>query len=68
IPNAINIDFNSGDFETQLQKLDPAKEYYVYCASGNRSGQATRVMAQKGFKNIYNMSNGGYSNWQRMNR
>src|SRR5680860_240071 len=41
IPNAANIDFYLGqDFLSEIQKLDKSKNYYVYCRSGNRSGQA----------------------------
>lgn len=60
VPGATNIDYYGGQFEAQLQKLDPEKEYYIYCASGNRSGKAARIMAEKGFKKVYNLSNGGY--------
>jgi len=32
-----------------LQELDPAADYYVYCRSGNRAGQAIDQMRDLGF-------------------
>lgn len=63
IAGATNIDFESGTFESDIQKLDKSKSYAVYCRSGNRSGQATALMAKDGFKTIFNLD-GGLINWQ----
>ena len=62
IAGATNIDFESGTFEADIQKLDKAKVYAVYCRSGNRSGQATALMAKDGFKAVFNL-NGGVIDW-----
>jgi len=63
IPNATNIDIYLGqDFLTELEKLDKSKNYYVYCRSGNRSGQACAIMKSVGFENTYNLE-GGFMNW-----
>lgn len=51
-------DFLSGEFEEHLDTLDEDKTYYLYCRSGNRSGQAARLMKKKGFENVYNV--GGF--------
>ncbi|ALC92311.1 hypothetical protein AM500_22955 [Bacillus sp. FJAT-18017] len=48
--------------ESEMSKLDKEKTYLVYCRSGNRSKQASDMLSQKGFKHIYNMSD-GYSEW-----
>jgi rhodanese-related sulfurtransferase len=32
-----------------LSTLDPAADYYIYCRSGNRAGQAIQIMQQAGF-------------------
>jgi rhodanese-related sulfurtransferase len=37
------------DFTAQLATLDPSKDYYIYCRSGNRAGQAIDFMRQNGF-------------------
>lgn len=63
ISGATNIDFESGTFESDIQKLDKSKSYAVYCRSGNRSGQATALMAKDGFTSIFNLE-GGLINWQ----
>lgn len=64
IPHAINIDFYLGqDFLAEIEKLEKGKNYYVYCRSGNRSGQACAIMNSLGFKNTYNLA-GGFMNWE----
>jgi phage shock protein E len=52
------IDFNSGEFHSKVDELDKDQTYYLYCRSGNRSGQAARLMKSKGFENVYNV--GGF--------
>lgn len=64
IPEAINIDIYLGqEFLDELEKLDKTKNYYVYCRSGNRSGQACALMNQAGFEKAYNLE-GGFMNWE----
>lgn len=63
IPNAIQLDIYKGQgFIYKLEELDKNKNYYVYCRSGARSGQACAIMNQLGFKNAYNLS-GGILEW-----
>ncbi|MFS4469446.1 rhodanese-like domain-containing protein [Maribacter sp. 2210JD10-5] len=63
IPNAKQIDIYLGDgFIEEVEKLDKSKNYYVYCRSGNRSGQACSIMNSLGFENAYNLE-GGFMNW-----
>ena len=64
IPGAINIDIYKGQgFIYSIEELDKSKNYYVYCRSGGRSGQACSIMSQLGFENIYNLL-GGMMNWE----
>lgn len=64
IPNAINIDIYQGqDFIDEVEKLDKAKNYYVYCRSGKRSAQACSIMKELGFANTYNLL-GGFLEWE----
>ena len=51
-------------FTRELEKLDREKEYLIYCATGNRSGNLMGVMDQMGFKTVYNLS-GGIMGWDR---
>lgn len=64
IPNAVHIDIYKGqEFLDELEKLDKSKNYYVYCRSGNRSGQACAIMQSIGFGNAYNLL-GGITEWE----
>ncbi|SER30602.1 rhodanese-like domain-containing protein [Neolewinella agarilytica] len=62
IDGALELDYRSPEFATQLQELDPTKTYLVYCASGGRSGKACKMMDELGFNKSYNLV-GGYSAW-----
>lgn len=63
IKNAVNIDINNSAFETEIGKLDKSKPVFVYCLSGARSGNATRIMKNMGFKTIYDLE-GGMMQWR----
>ncbi|APY00979.1 rhodanese-related sulfurtransferase [Lacinutrix venerupis] len=63
IPNAKNLNIFKGQaFIYELEALDKSKNYYVYCRSGGRSGQACAIMNEMGFENAYNLL-GGFSEW-----
>ena len=62
IEGAQLINFQSGNFENEIASLDKNATYAVYCRSGNRSGQAVKVMQDAGFTNVFNM-NGGVIEW-----
>lgn len=64
IKGATHLDIFNDDFEAQLKKLDKTKVYYVYCAVGGRSAEASDMMVKLGFKNVYNMQ-GGFNAWQK---
>ncbi|MFC4721499.1 rhodanese-like domain-containing protein [Geojedonia litorea] len=64
IPNALHIDIYQGQgFIDEIEKLDKTKTYYVYCRSGNRSGQACAIMNQLGIEKAYNLL-GGMLEWE----
>ena len=58
----LNI-FNAPVFMAELDTMNRNKEYFVYCRSGNRSGQACQIMASKGFDKAYNLL-GGVMEWE----
>lgn len=62
IEGALNIDFQSGNFENEITSLDKNATYAVYCRSGNRSGKAAQVMHDAGFQSVYNLD-GGVIDW-----
>ena len=63
IAGAINIDFYAPDFREKLAQLDKNKTYFIYCRSGNRSGQTLQIMKELGFKKVYNLE-GGITAWK----
>jgi len=63
IPGAITIDYYKGQgFIEEVEQLDKSKNYYIYCRSGARSGNACGIFNQLGFENAYNLS-GGIMQW-----
>ncbi|MFY9176165.1 MAG: CoA-disulfide reductase [Caldicoprobacterales bacterium] len=62
IPGSINIPVDElrQNFDSIAHQKD--KDIVVYCRSGQRSYIATRMLMQKGFKNVRNLS-GGYLTW-----
>lgn len=65
LENAVLLDFlKPRVFKREIQKFNRDKTYLVYCAVGRVSEPACRVMAELGFKNIYEMA-GGLKAWQK---
>lgn len=64
IQDAILMDYYKSDFKQQLSKLDKNKPVFVYCASGGRSGSASDILSDMGFKQIYDLQ-GGINAWKR---
>ena len=63
--NAINIDVEAGDFDSEIGNLDKKVAYAVYCRSGRRSAIAAEKMANLGFTSIFNLQNGGFADLDR---
>ena len=49
LEGALLFDIQGAAFNTQLDTLDKAANYVVYCRSGNRAGQAIEFMKSAGF-------------------
>lgn len=62
IKNAKNIDFYSANFQDQMSKLDKTQPLYIYCASGNRSGQALKQLSNLSFNEFGDLQ-GGIKVW-----
>jgi phage shock protein E len=58
LPGAINIPL--AELATRMSELDLGKNIVVYCASGNRAGQATTQLCDGGYS-VFNL--GARSNW-----
>ena len=63
IDAAINIDYYAPDFNAHLEALDKDKTYLIYCRTGRRSAGARDIVAELGFREVYNMS-GGIVAWE----
>jgi rhodanese-related sulfurtransferase len=63
IDRAQVVDFNAPGFRDRIAQFDRSATYLVYCHSGNRSGQATAMMAELGFTKVYDLA-GGIPAWQ----
>lgn len=64
IEGAQHLNFYGDDFARRLEELPKDKNYVVYCASGNRSGQAVAMMKKMNFEEAHNML-GGIGAWSR---
>lgn len=52
VKGAVNIPVDR--VESQLSKFKGKKHIVVFCRSGNRSGQAKRILERNGFQNVIN--------------
>ena len=43
------IGIADADFVEQISQLDKTADYFIYCRSGNRAGQAIDIMVDQGF-------------------
>ena len=62
LANALHIDVEAANFESEVAKLDKTKTYAVYCHSGRRSLIAVDAMKKDGFESLINLE-GGISDW-----
>jgi rhodanese-related sulfurtransferase len=62
IEGAANLNVNDAQFKDLAAKLDKRKPVAVYCKAGSRSAKAAGILAEMGFKTIYNLD-GGYMAW-----
>lgn len=62
VPEAVNLDVRSAEFEKEAAKLDKSKIYLVHCAAGSRSVKACDKLAPLKIDKLYNFT-GGYAEW-----
>ena len=66
LADALNMDWNGSEFESQLATLDKEQPVFVYCLSGGRSAKAVAKLQEEGFTNVYEMP-GGMMEWRANN-
>ena len=55
IPGAINIPLDELPARIEREKPDKNQPLLLHCLSGGRSGLATRILRQKGYRQVYNL-------------
>jgi len=63
IENSQNIDFKSPTFGEDILVLDKTKPVIVYCRSGKRSGNSSKILMKAGFIKVYDLE-GGILEWE----
>lgn len=65
IPGSILISVD--EIQERFKEIESHKnqDIFIYCASGNRSTVASRVLIEQGFKRIYNLKS-GIAEWTQM--
>ncbi len=63
ISGAENVNFYDETFKDQLKAMPRDKTYLIYCRSGGRSGRTAKLMAELGFKRVYDLK-GGMNAWK----
>ena len=61
IRNALNLPLQEIGDQTPSLLPDLSQEIYVYCRSGNRSKQASQILAELGYTNVFEF--GGIHSW-----
>jgi rhodanese-related sulfurtransferase len=64
IAGAVLLDFRNPEFISGLKRLDRSKTYLIYCRSGNRSGQALKLIDSMDFQRVYHLKH-GIIDWQK---
>lgn len=54
LTDARNLNISAPGFREAAGRLDPDTTYYLYCRTGSRSGQATRIFREMGY-DAYNV-------------
>jgi thioredoxin len=63
LKDAIVIDFENDNFETEIAKLDKSKPVFVYSNRGGRSAKAFMTLKKAGFSPVYELR-GGIDSWK----
>ena len=56
LPGSVLIPIN--EFENRIHEVPKNKTILVYCASGSRSKTVADTLSKRGYKNVYNITDG----------
>ena len=64
IKNALLADWkNEQEFSRRISFIDKKKPVYIYCLAGGRSAAAAKIMRDKGFEKVFELT-GGINAWK----
>ena len=66
IPNSGQLNYYALDFRKRLLMLSKGEPIYLYCNTGWRSEKAAKILAENGYKNVYNLKH-GIMDWELQN-
>jgi thioredoxin 1 len=66
IANSGQLNYYALDFRKRLLMLPKDDPVYLYCNTGWRSEKAAKILAENGFKNVYNLEH-GIMDWELQN-
>lgn len=58
LAGAVNLDYQAAGFADQLDALDRAAPYLLYCRTGNRSASVREMMRDLGFVEVHEIAGG----------
>lgn len=64
LSGAINMDWESGIFDTEVSRLNRKTTVFVYCNNGIKSSEAAGAMRLMGFEKVYELQ-GGLDAWHK---
>ncbi len=68
LAGSFNADYNNPrQFNERIRYLDKNKPVFVYCLAGGRSAEASKILNEQGFKEIYDLK-GGIRSWINSNK
>jgi len=68
LANSYNADYNNlQQFNERIKFLDKNKPVFVYCLAGGRSAEASKILNEQGFKEVYDLK-GGMRSWMNSNK
>jgi rhodanese-related sulfurtransferase len=65
IEEAINLNYYSETFKSELDELDKDKTYLIYCRTGRRSRVALNIMEDLDFSEVYHIED-GIVEWEKL--
>ena len=63
LPDHGQLRIPTGEFIQRMSEIDPEDEVVLYCRSGGRSEWAAKLLAQKGYRKVMNLT-GGVLGWR----